>query len=197
MKRRTEVFSVGVEAKLKHGDFLTALQARGWNQSQAARFLNITASEFTRWINMHEVPDWRSFSTELTTRCYELTGKMPEELWPEEVFTEEFIKAPKKIRSVRNVPVNLLAIAGVIRLPAPTPQDAVEEEERRRIVNATLKTLPERERIILGYRFFEGKTLEETGQELGVTRERIRQIEAKALRHLRHPVRAHRLEQVL
>lgn len=197
MKRRTEVFSVGVEAKLKHGDLLKALQARGWNQSEAANFLGITSGLFGRWINMNEVPDWRTFPGDLTARLFELTGKMPEELWPEEVFTEEFIKAPKRLRSVRNIPVNLLAIAGVIQLPAPTPQDAMEEDERRRIVRATLRTLPQREQTIIELRFFEEKTLEEVGQEMGVTRERIRQIEARALRHLRHPMRAGVLEQAL
>ena len=196
MKKR-EDFSLGVEAHLKHGDFLAALQARNWNQSDAARFLGVTASIFSRWINLREAPRWENFSGEITTRLFELTGKMPEELWPEEVFTEEFIKAPKKIRSVKNVPVRLLALAGVIRLPASTPQNVVEEEERRQIVKAILETLPKREQMILECRFFEGKTLEETGQELSVTRERIRQIEARALRHLRHPARARHLVQVL
>jgi len=61
-----------------------------------------------------------------------------------------------------------------------------------------LKTLSERERQVLDYRFglTDGysRTLEEVGQEFNVTRERIRQIEAKALRKLRHPTRQRKLE---
>ena len=61
-----------------------------------------------------------------------------------------------------------------------------------------LDTLTERERAVLDYRFglTDGysRTLEEVGREFNVTRERIRQIEAKALRKLRHPTRMRKLE---
>ena len=61
-----------------------------------------------------------------------------------------------------------------------------------------LDTLTERERAVLDYRFglTDGysRTLEEVGKQFNVTRERIRQIEAKALRKLRHPTRIRKLE---
>ncbi len=61
-----------------------------------------------------------------------------------------------------------------------------------------LDTLTERERQVLDYRFglTDGysRTLEEVGKKFAVTRERIRQIEAKALRKLRHPTRIRKLE---
>ena len=63
-----------------------------------------------------------------------------------------------------------------------------------------LSTLSPREEKILRLRYgFDGreKTLEEIGAELHVTRERIRQIELRALRKLRHPSRAHRLMRFL
>lgn len=53
-----------------------------------------------------------------------------------------------------------------------------------------LSTLSEREIEVLYYRFFRGFTLDRTGNEFGVGKERIRQVEAKALRKLRHPQRA-------
>lgn len=52
-----------------------------------------------------------------------------------------------------------------------------------------METLTEREQDVLTYRYRDGLTLEETGEKYHVTRERIRQIEAKALRKLRHPMR--------
>ena len=64
-----------------------------------------------------------------------------------------------------------------------------------------LKALTDREREVLELRFGlkDGRsyTLEEVGQIFGVTRERIRQIEAKALRKLRHPQRSHKLRDYL
>jgi RNA polymerase primary sigma factor len=64
-----------------------------------------------------------------------------------------------------------------------------------------LSSLSDRERKVLEMRFGlkdgQGRTLEEVGQEFGVTRERIRQIEAKALRKLRHPIRSKKLRDYL
>jgi RNA polymerase primary sigma factor len=64
-----------------------------------------------------------------------------------------------------------------------------------------VQTLDQREATILRYRFgLDGgseKTLEEVGQKFGVTRERIRQIEAHALGRLRHPSRSRRLRDYL
>jgi RNA polymerase primary sigma factor len=68
-------------------------------------------------------------------------------------------------------------------------------------VEDVLSTLTPRERRVLQLRFGledgRSRTLEEVGKEFGVTRERIRQIEAKALRKLRHPSRSKRLKDYL
>jgi RNA polymerase primary sigma factor len=72
-----------------------------------------------------------------------------------------------------------------------TPLDAASRELLRDQIRSALLFLNERERQVLELRFglLDGRdhTLEEVGQRLGVTRERVRQIEAKALRKLRHP----------
>jgi RNA polymerase primary sigma factor len=76
---------------------------------------------------------------------------------------------------------------------AVDPYRDTEQSDVRVQLNAMIRTLSERERVIIelrhGLRDHNPLTLEEIGVRFGVTRERIRQIEAKALRKLRHPTR--------
>jgi RNA polymerase primary sigma factor len=75
-----------------------------------------------------------------------------------------------------------------------TPEESVESLLLREHIDVLLEDLKERERqvIVLRFGLEDGhpRTLEEVGKEFNVTRERIRQIEAKALRKLRNPVRS-------
>jgi RNA polymerase primary sigma factor len=84
---------------------------------------------------------------------------------------------------------------------ALAPMDAAAREMLREQVQSALAGLTDREREVLELRYglLDGKdhTLEEVGQYFNVTRERIRQIEAKALRKLRHPTRSHQLREYL
>lgn len=82
------------------------------------------------------------------------------------------------------------------------PADAVVAANLREITDEVLKTLTPREEKVIKMRFGLGPngsehTLEEVGQHFAVTRERIRQIEAKALRKLRHPSRSRKLKAFL
>jgi RNA polymerase primary sigma factor len=81
------------------------------------------------------------------------------------------------------------------------PVDAASKQLLKEQMQDILDSLSERERKVLEMRFGlldgQGRTLEEVGQEFGVTRERIRQIEAKALRKLRHPIRSRKLRDYL
>ena len=84
---------------------------------------------------------------------------------------------------------------------APAPADAATFQLLREQVDDVLGTLSDRERRVLRLRFGledgRSRTLEEVGRDFGVTRERIRQIEAKALRKLRHPSRSRKLRDFL
>ena len=79
----------------------------------------------------------------------------------------------------------------------PTPSDEATRELLREELDQLLESLEERERRVLELRYGlvdgRARTLEEVGQEFGITRERVRQIETKALRKLRHPFRSRRL----
>jgi RNA polymerase primary sigma factor len=84
---------------------------------------------------------------------------------------------------------------------AEAPADAVFLHLLRESIDDVVDSLPERERAVLRMRYGlddgEIKTLEEVGAKFNVTRERIRQVEAKALRKLRHPSRSKKLKDYL
>jgi len=84
---------------------------------------------------------------------------------------------------------------------AVAPVNAAMGNMMKEHVAEALRSLSDRERRVLELRFGledgRARTLEEVGREMGVTRERIRQIEAKALRTLRHPSRSHALKDFL
>ena len=83
----------------------------------------------------------------------------------------------------------------------PVPADAAAFTLLKEQLVEVLSTLTDREQKVLRLRFGlddgRARTLEEVGKEFNVTRERIRQIEAKALRKLRHPSRSRKLKDYL
>ena len=100
------------------------------------------------------------------------------------------------------VPLVLVGVGGgelaQRQVEAIAPAEAASVMLLKEKMQDVLKNLTERERKVLVLRFGledgHQRTLEEVGQEFGVTRERIRQIEAKALRKLRHPSRGKALK---
>ena len=117
----------------------------------------------------------------------------------------------KEILKISQVPISLQTPIGdegdthfgdfIEDKKAVSPANATLQSMLKDEITAVLNTLDERERKILELRFgiHDGttRTLEEVGSEFNVTRERVRQIESKALRKLRHPTRSRRVKQFL
>lgn len=143
----------------------------------------------------------------------QLLQELGREPTPEEIAVEMEL-TPEKVREIMKIaqePVSLETPIGeeddshlgdfIEDQEALAPSDAAAYELLKEQLEDVLDTLTEREENVLRLRFGlddgRTRTLEEVGKVFGVTRERIRQIEAKALRKLRHPSRSKRLKDFL
>ncbi len=139
-----------------------------------------------------------------------LLQQLGREPTPEEIAKEMEISVEKvtEIQKIAQDPVSLETPIGeeedshlgdfIQDDDSPAPQDAAAYTLLREQLEDVMKTLTPREAKVLKLRFGledgKSRTLEEVGKEFKVTRERIRQIEAKALRKLRHPSRSKKLK---
>ena len=154
---------------------------------------------------------------ETINRLIRISRRLLQELGREptsEEIAAEMEITPEKVREIIKVsqePVSLETPIGeeddshlgdfIEDQGALAPADAASHQLLKEQVEDVLGSLTQREQEVLRLRFGlddgRSRTLEEVGKEFGVTRERIRQIEAKALRKLRHPSRSRRLKDYL
>jgi RNA polymerase primary sigma factor len=154
---------------------------------------------------------------ETINRLIRISRRLLQELGREptsEEIAEQMEISPEKVREIIKVsqePVSLETPIGeeddshlgdfIEDHTALAPADAASHQLLKEQVEDVLDSLTERERKVLQLRFGlddgRSRTLEEVGKEFHVTRERIRQIEAKALRKLRHPSRSRKLKDYL
>jgi RNA polymerase primary sigma factor len=143
----------------------------------------------------------------------QLLQELGREPSPEEIASEMNISEEKvrEIMKIAQEPVSLETPIGeeedshlgdfIEDHDARAPAEEASFTLLREQLDEVLKTLTEREQRVLRLRFGlddgRARTLEEVGQKFGVTRERIRQIEAKTLRKLRHPSRSKKLKDYL
>lgn len=143
-----------------------------------------------------------------TTR--RLTQEKRREPTPEEIAAEMKISVEKvqQIQRIAQEPISFNSTVGeeddsslgdfIADTEGQNPLEYTQYQIYREEIDAVLQTLTPREEKVIRLRYGlddnHPRTLEEVGREFGVTRERIRQIEAKAIRRLRHPSRLKRLE---
>jgi RNA polymerase primary sigma factor len=143
----------------------------------------------------------------------QLVQRLGREPLDEEIAAEMEIESSRveEIRKIAQLPVSLETPIGeeedsqlgdfIEDRDLPSPEESAAGHLLREQIEEMLDALSIREREVLYYRFGieDGRayTLEEVGKRFGVTRERIRQIEAKALRKLRHPSRSKKLKDFL
>ena len=154
-------------------------QANGLAYGCVNDLINLTASPIASYEKNGEGGGLRPIAIKL---C-EVLNAIPDDLWS----SDQLRPLEKNFTELEMTQEQVQAL-----LPSQGTQyiqDFGADDAHKTIENA-MSDLTERENKLLHYRFYEEKTLEECGEIFAVTRSRIRQIEEKALRKLRHPSRA-------
>lgn len=190
-------------SKLKHAGLRRAAKKMG-SQAALARHLGVHQSDLGRWCNLQATPpkSWPPERlAEIEQKLFALTSETLDELFPEELKSaKEFLAASKTLEKTHDIEtVALLTYAEIQsgRLSYKPPEEAASEKEYKKALASVLNTLSYREREIVKLRYGLGSgysySLEEVAAIFNVTKERIRQIEAKAVRKLQQPSRIAKL----
>ncbi len=178
---------VWVKAKLVNHNFLEAIHAKGFKTvAEFCREYHFTQTVIGEFVNLKATPR----SKELCDRLEFSLCQPIDHLFPSDLV--EMVSKNPKTRFYFHKDVEMLCLEQL------SQKELCYEPKNNQEVYAGLESaitsLTEREEKLIRYRYGlnekrEGKSLDECGSMLGVTRERARQIEAKALRKLRHPTR--------
>lgn len=191
-----------VTVRLRNNRLKVMREARGLSQEALGRRIGMSNAVINRLENLHDAAfnidsGWRQAAKKLARffRC------QPEDLFPPGIL--RLIESKIPTRMTRTVDVEELPLLTQRNTPSllPSPEEALIAEEAAAAVEETIATLTPRQQEVITKRFGLGDrdamSLREVGRKLAqpVQSERVRQIEAKALRCLRHPSRSKRLQE--
>ena len=214
-----------VSLDIEQGQFIAILGHNGSGKSTLAKHMNaiLNPTEGTLWVDGMDTKDedniWKVRQTAgmvFQNPDNQIIGQVVEEdvgFGPENmgIPTEEIWQRVEEILKIAMDPISLETPVGeeddthlgdfIKDNKSEVPADAAAYTLLQEQLDEVMQTLTEREKKVLALRFGledgRSRTLEEVGKEFHVTRERIRQIEAKALRKLRHPSRSRKLKDYL
>jgi len=188
-ERRSEV---RVEARLKNNVLWHAIYDKWPSVAAFSEETGISMTAIHNYVGLRKSPVLKDGQWSRTAeRIADALGTLVEDLFPLRLYEME------TTRAVVEIPLSALPPSSEeLRSLLPAPEDVVAAGELRSTVAEILGTLTEREAAVLRSRFGIGeepRTLRDIGEDLGVQQERIRQIEAKALRKLRHSSRSKKI----
>ena len=147
----------------------------GQSGSEMGRLINMKLSPYNPISNR-----WRP----LVIRLADFFGVLPDELFPDMAY--QTLPTNKIYRLIDQQEINA-------RLPPPSFED---NQVKTLLLEGAVSTLPKGERDVIRLRYYDGLTLAEIGDTLGLSSERIRQLEYRGLRKMRGPVRRAALEEL-
>ena len=180
-----------LKVSVRNNLLLSAIEAQGYaSVAEFERACGLGMGRINNLVAMREAPisTFGEFSKNAKL-VMEVLGAAPTDLWTEQQLTIK-LKTNSGERAIdANLVQHLLEQQDRTDY-LPSPEDSLLAAETSAIVNEVLGTLKPREKDVLQQRFEKDLTLEEVGNHHGVSKERIRGIEAKALRKLRDPTRS-------
>ena len=186
-------FRVGVKVRVFNAALDAAIRAKGWQRTEAALELGISLNTLYQYLRFRTYP----VDDEQRLKFACVLGVPDDVLFPEEISGVRLLKQPEPLTFTRQEAIEAGLVAdGQLQL-----DEIVNRVSARETIQEALETLRPREVKVLTDRFgLNGKapmTLGAAGAGIGVSRERTRQIEAKALRKMRHPSRSVKLRTLL
>jgi hypothetical protein len=187
-----------VKVSVRNNLLLSAIEAAGYKtQAEFARAHGISPNSLNDLIGMRMAPLCsKGEFTMMAKQLMEILGAAPNDLWTDDqLYISLSRSSGERLASAEDVKALLADATAPLTLEGP--DDALDRSELSREINAALKSLSKQHQTVLRKRFFEDKTLSEVGIEMGVSKQRVRQIENKALRILRGPKKSKVLLDVL
>ena len=188
-----------IRVSIKNNLLLSAIEACGYATiADFARDADVNQSTISAMINLKFAPLMQSGEfTRAAKQVMETLGAAPSDLWSAEQLNMSLGKSFVDRECGKAELIAALGVSSTELVGFSTPEEALHHGDQVRVVNDVISSLTPREEKVLIMRFglqgVESKTLDDVGLAFDVTRERIRQIEAKALRKLRHPSRSNQL----
>jgi RNA polymerase sigma factor (sigma-70 family) len=203
-----------VKVIVRNNLLLTAIEEAGYKSvASFARELGYGPGDLQELVSLRKSPVNRNGKfSDMAKKIMEVLGAAPHDLWTteqltmnlhknsmEHVVTTKFLLDTISMKSVLGG--NVLQLEGDTYEDVETPEQNQIKKELKERVESSLDSLTPRQAKVLRMRFgIDGepeRTLEEVAKAFGVSNERIRQIEAKAMRLMRHPGRAEKIKEFL
>ncbi|MCP3682359.1 MAG: sigma-70 family RNA polymerase sigma factor [bacterium] len=174
-------------SRYKNGLLLDAIREANWSQVELARRSGVSVMAVGHAINLKRTP-----REEIITKMQFALGEVGVFLDVEKAFPKSFKGFKKAIVVEQSQDIDPLQLVDIPIKELMDSNSCIEQVDRGEIgllLSNALETLTERERKVLEWRWMDELTYEEIGKRLKFCTERIRQIESKSLRKLRHPKR--------
>jgi RNA polymerase sigma factor (sigma-70 family) len=194
-----------VKVTVRNNLLLSAIEGAGYkSQSDFAKSCGLTPQEVNAVVAMRNAPiSSDGCFTNTAKVLMETLGACPTDLWTEEQLTMELRRNTVEKALSKEAVMQALQFEGASNLETVALGSDLEHQQKKQVIENVLDSLTPRESKIIRLRFGisnvenDGETLEAIGKMFKLTKDRIRQIEAKALRKLRHPSRSNVLLEII